>query len=246
MAGHSQFKNIMFRKGAQDAKRSKLFSKLAREITVAAKGGLPDPDKNPKLRAAIIAARKESMPKDNIERAIKKASGPDLENFEEVRYEGRGPGGVAMIVEALTDNRNRTASDVRSLFAKHGGQSGETVAYMFDRLGQIQYPLSVASAEAMLDAAIEAGADDCQTSDQAHDLFCKPDDLNEVSRALEKKYGPPSMAKFVWRPQTAVPVEGEAAEALIKLIDALDDHDDVQTVYANFEMSDATMAKLTA
>jgi YebC/PmpR family DNA-binding regulatory protein len=233
MAGHSQFKNIMFRKGAQDAKRSKLFSKLAREITVAAKGGLPDPDKNPKLRAAIIAARKESMPKDNIERAIKKASGPNLETFEEVRYEGRGPGGVAIIVEALTDNRNR-------------GQAGETVAYMFDRLGQIQYPLAVASAEAMLDAAIEAGADDCQTSDQTHDLFCKMEDLNEVSRALEKKYGPPSMAKFVWRPQTGVPVEGETAEALIKLIDALDDHDDVQTVYANFEMSDATMAKLTA
>jgi YebC/PmpR family DNA-binding regulatory protein len=246
MAGHSQFKNIMFRKGAQDAKRSKLFSKLAREITVAAKSGLPDPDKNPKLRAAIIAARKESMPKDNIERAIKKASGPDTENYEEVRYEGRGPGGVAMIVEALTDNRNRTAGDVRSLFTKHGGQASETVAYMFDRIGQVQYPASTASAEAMFEAAIEAGADDCQSTDQAHDLTCAPDELMEVARALEKKFGAPQSAKLIWRPQTTVAVEGETAETLIKLLDALDDHDDVQTVYANFEMSDATMAKLTA
>lgn len=246
MAGHSQFKNIMFRKGAQDAKRSKLFSKLAREITVAAKSGLPDPDKNPKLRAAIIAARKESMPKDNIERAIKKASGPDTENYEEVRYEGRGPGGVAMIVEALTDNRNRTAGDVRSLFSKHGGQAGETVAYMFDRLGLVQYPANVASANDMLDAAIEAGADDCQSTDQNHELYCATDNLAEVARALEKRFGPPAVAKFVWRPQTTVPVEGDTAKTLIDLIEALDDHDDVQTVYANFEMSDATMAKLTA
>jgi YebC/PmpR family DNA-binding regulatory protein len=246
MAGHSQFKNIMFRKGAQDAKRSKLFSKLAREITVSAKGGLPDPDKNPKLRAAILAARKENMPKDNIERAIKKALGGDAENYEEVRYEGRGPGGVAVIVEALTDNRNRTSGDVRSLFSKHGGQAGETVAYMFDRLGQIQYPASIGSAEQMLDAAIEAGADDCQSTDQAHDFFCAPDDLTDVARALERRFGPPQSAKLVWRPQTTVPVEGEAADSLIKLLDALDDHDDVQTVFANFEMSDATMAKLTA
>ncbi|MCE9523601.1 MAG: YebC/PmpR family DNA-binding transcriptional regulator [Alphaproteobacteria bacterium] len=246
MAGHSQFKNIMFRKGAQDAKRSKLFSKLGREITVAAKAGLPDPDHNAKLRSVLIAARKVSMPRDSIERAIKKAQGADATNYEEVRYEGRGPGGVALIVEGLTDNRNRTASDVRSLFAKHGGQMGETVAYMFDRLGQIQYPSSVASADAMLDAAIEAGADDCQSTDQTHDLTCAPDDLAEVARNLEKRFGPPASAKFVWRPQTGVPVEGDAAEALVTLIDALDDHDDVQTVYANFEMSDATMAKLTA
>jgi YebC/PmpR family DNA-binding regulatory protein len=246
MAGHSQFKNIMFRKGAQDAKRSKLFSKLAREITVCAKGGLPDPDKNPKLRAAILAARKENMPKDNIERAIKKALGGDAENYEEVRYEGRGPGGVAVIVEALTDNRNRTSGDVRSLFSKHGGQAGETVAYMFDRLGQIQYPASIGNAEQMLDAAIEAGADDCQSTDQTHDFFCAPDDLTDVARALEKRFGPPQSAKLVWRPQTTVPVEGDAADSLIKLLDALDDHDDVQTVFANFEMSDATMAKLTA
>jgi YebC/PmpR family DNA-binding regulatory protein len=246
MAGHSQFKNIMFRKGAQDAKRSKLFSKLGREITVAAKAGLPDPEHNAKLRAVLIAARKVSMPRDSIERAIKKSQGADAANYEEVRYEGRGPGGVALIVEALTDNRNRTASDVRSLFAKNGGQMGETVAYMFDRLGQIQYPAATATADAMLDAAIEAGADDCQSTDQTHDLTCAPDDLNEVSRALEKRFGPPSSAKFVWRPKTAVPVEGDAAQTLIDLIDALDDHDDVQTVFANFEMSDATMAKLTA
>jgi len=244
MAGHSQFKNIMFRKGAQDAKRSKLFSKLAREITVSAKSGLPDPEKNPKLRAAIIAARKENMPKDNIERAIKKALGGDVENYEEVRYEGRGPGGVSMIVEALTDNRNRTGSDVRSLFSKYGGQMGETVAYQFDRLGQIQYPADKASADDMLEAAIDAGADDCQIVDQTHDIFCVPDSLNEVREALEKRFGPASMAKLVWRPQNTVGVEGDAAESLVKLLDALDDHDDVQNVYANFEMSDETMAKL--
>ena len=246
MAGHSQFKNIMFRKGAQDAKRSKLFSKLGREITVAAKAGLPDPEHNAKLRTVLIAARKVSMPRDSIERAIKKSQGADAANYEEVRYEGRGPGGVALIVEGLTDNRNRTASDVRSLFAKNGGQMGETVAYMFDRLGQIQYPAATATADAMLDAAIEAGADDCQSTDQTHDLTCAPDDLNEVSRALEKRFGPSASAKFIWRPKTAVPVEGDAAQTLIDLIDALDDHDDVQTVFANFEMSDATMAKLTA
>ena len=246
MAGHSQFKNIMFRKGAQDAKRSKLFSKLAREITVCAKGGLPDPEKNPKLRAAIIAARKENMPKDNIERAIKKALGGDAENYEDVRYEGRGPGGISLIVEALTDNRNRTGSDVRSLFSKYGGQMGETVAYMFDRLGQIQYPADKAGADAMLDAAIDAGADDCQSTDQVHDLFCAPDSLNEVREALEKRFGPATMAKQVWRPQNTIAIEGEAAETLLKLLDALDDHDDVQNVYANFEMSEATMAKLTA
>jgi YebC/PmpR family DNA-binding regulatory protein len=246
MAGHSQFKNIMFRKGAQDAKRSKLFSKLGREITVAAKAGLPDPNANAKLRAALAAARKESMPRESIERAIKKSQGADAANYEEVRYEGRGPGGVALIVEALTDNRNRTASDVRSLFAKHGGQMGETVAYMFDRLGHIQYPVATAGAEDMLDAAIEAGADDCQSTDQTHDLTCAPDDLAEVTRALEKRFGPPASAKFVWRPQTGVPVEGDAAQTLLDLIEALDDHDDVQTVFANFEMSDATMAKLTA
>lgn len=246
MAGHSQFKNIMFRKGAQDAKRSKIFSKLGREITVAAKAGLPDPEKNAKLRAAIIAARKENMPKDSIERAIKKAQGADAANYEDVRYEGRGPGGISLIVEALTDNRNRTGSDVRALFSKFGGQMGETVAYMFDRLGQVQYPAGKANADAMLDAAIEAGADDCQSTDQVHDLYCVPDNLNEVREALEKRFGPATGAKLVWRPQTTVPVEGDAAETLLKLLDALEDHDDVQNVFANFEMSEATMAKLTA
>ncbi|MDZ4738627.1 MAG: YebC/PmpR family DNA-binding transcriptional regulator [Alphaproteobacteria bacterium] len=246
MAGHSQFKNIMFRKGAQDAKRSKIFSKLGREITVAAKAGLPDPEKNAKLRAAIIAARKENMPKDSIERAIKKAQGADAANYEDVRYEGRGPGGISLIVEALTDNRNRTGSDVRALFSKFGGQMGETVAYMFDRLGQVQFPAAKANADAMLDAAIEAGADDCQSTNQVHDLYCVPDNLNEVREALEKRFGPATGAKLVWRPQTTVPVEGDAAETLLKLLDALEDHDDVQNVFANFEMSEATMAKLTA
>lgn len=244
MAGHSQFKNIMHRKGAQDARRSKLFSKLAREITVSAKQGLPDPEKNPKLRAAIIAARKENMPKDNIERAIKKALGGDAENYEEARYEGRGPGGISMIVEALTDNRNRTSGDVRSLFSKHGGQMGETVTYQFDRLGQIQYPADKATPDEMLEAAIEAGADDCQSGDQAHDVYCASDSLNEVREALEKRFGPASLAKLVWRPQSTVSVEGDAAQSLVKLLEALDDHDDVQNVYANFEMSDETLAKV--
>jgi YebC/PmpR family DNA-binding regulatory protein len=244
MAGHSQFKNIMHRKGAQDARRSKLFSKLAREITVSAKQGLPDPEKNPKLRAAIIAARKENMPKDNIERAIKKALGGDAENYEEARYEGRGPGGISMIVEALTDNRNRTSGDVRSLFSKYGGQMGETVAYQFDRLGQVQYPADKATPDEMLEAAIEAGADDCQSGDQVHDVYCASDSLNEVREALEKRFGPASLAKLVWRPQSTVSVEGDAAQSLVKLLEALDDHDDVQNVYANFEMSDETLAKV--
>ncbi len=246
MAGHSQFKNIMFKKGAKDAKRAKVFTKLAREITVAAKAGLPDPDKNPKLRAAIIAARKENMPKDNIERAIKKSQGADAENYEEVRYEGRGPGAVAIIVEGLTDNRNRTASDVRSLFTKYGGSLGETVSYMFDRLGQVQYPADKATADEMLEAAIDAGADDVQSSEQGHDILCKTEDLNDVREALEKRFGPPSSARFIWRPQTSVNVEGDTASSLIKLIEALDDNDDVQQVYANFEMSEAALAKLTA
>jgi YebC/PmpR family DNA-binding regulatory protein len=246
MAGHSQFKNIMFKKGAKDAKRAKVFTKLAREITVAAKSGLPDPDKNPKLRAAIIAARKENMPKDNIERAIKKSQGADAESYEEVRYEGRGPGAVAIIVEALTDNRNRTASDVRSLFSKFGGTLGETVSYMFDRLGQIQYPPEKASADEMMEAAIEAGADDVQSSDAGHEIYCKTDDLNDVREALEKRLGPPLSARFIWRPQTSVMVEGDTAATLLKLIEALDDNDDVQQVYSNFEMSEAALAKLTA
>jgi YebC/PmpR family DNA-binding regulatory protein len=227
VAGHSQFKNIMYRKGGQDAKKAKVFAKLAREITVACKQGQPDPNFNPKLRAAIIAARKENMPKDNIDRAIKKAAAADTANYDEVRYEGRGPGAVAIIVECLTDNRNRTSADVRSLFSKHGGSMGEPALFNFERLGHVQYPLDKGDADTMMEAAIEAGADDCQTTDQAHDIYCKPDDLAAVGKPL-----------------MSVMVEGETAQSLIKLIDALDDHDDVQVVWANFEMSDETMAAL--
>ncbi|HAH09865.1 MAG TPA: YebC/PmpR family DNA-binding transcriptional regulator [Alphaproteobacteria bacterium] len=245
MAGHSQFKNIMHRKGGQDAKKAKIFAKLAREITVSCKQGQPDPNFNPKLRAAILAARKENMPRDNIERAIKKAQGADTENYEEVRYEGRGPGAVSIIVECLTDNRNRTASDVRSLFSKHGGAMGEPALFNFERVGHVQYPLDKGDADQMMEAAIEAGADDCQTSDQGHDIYCAPDDFAAVSKALEAKLGPPALAKLIYRPTLTTVIEGEAAQSLIKLIDALDDHDDVQVVTANFEMSEATMASLT-
>jgi len=248
MAGHSQFKNIMYRKGAQDKKRAKLFSKLAKEITVAAKQGLADPEYNPRLRAAIQAARAENMPKDNIERAIKKSSDQGGENYDEVRYEGFGPGGIGVIVETLTDNRNRTASSVRSIFTKHGGNLGETgsVSFMFSRLGRIEYAPDVASADDMLDAAIEAGADDCQSSEQAHELFCSPDTLHEVARTLEARYGEPRAASIVWKPQNLIPVDDEKAETIIKMLDALDDDDDVQQVYANFEMSDSVMEKMSA
>jgi YebC/PmpR family DNA-binding regulatory protein len=244
LAGHSQFKNIMYRKGGQDAKKAKVFAKLAREITVACKQGQPDPNFNPKLRAAIIAARKENMPKDNIDRAIKKAAAADTANYDEVRYEGRGPGAVAVIVECLTDNRNRTSADVRSIFSKHGGSMGEPALFNFERLGHVQYPLDKGDADTMMEAAIEAGADDCQSTDQAHDIYCKPDDLAAVGKSLEAKFGPPQLAKMIWRPSMSVTVEGDTAQSLIKLIDALDDHDDVQVVWANFEMSDETMAAL--
>lgn len=244
MAGHSQFKNIMYRKGGQDAKKAKIFAKFAREITVACKQGQPDPNFNPKLRAAIIAARKENMPKDNIERAIKKAQAGDAETYEEVRYEGRGPGAVAMIVECLTDNRNRSAADVRSIFSKHGGSMGEPALFNFERLGHVQFALDKGDVDAVMEAAIEAGADDCQTTDQAHDIYCKPDDLAAVSKALEARFGAPQVSKMIWRPTMSVTVEGDAAQALVKLIDALEDHDDVQVVWANFEMSDATMDAL--
>ena len=246
MAGHSQFKNIMFRKGKQDAVRSKLFSKLAREIMVASKGGLPDPDKNAKLRAAVLAARKENMPKDNIERAIKKGQGGEAENFEEVRYEGFGPGRVAIIVEALTDNRNRTAGDVRAIFSKHGGVPGENVSFMFNRVGSIQYPKEKGSADQMLEAAIEAGADECLSGDEGHEFLCAVDSFGEVREALEKKLGPPSAARIVWKAQSTVAVDEETGRSLLKLIDALDDNDDVQQVYANYEMSEAVLEKLTA
>jgi YebC/PmpR family DNA-binding regulatory protein len=246
MAGHSQFKNIMFRKGKQDAARSKLFSKLAREIMVASKGGLPDPDKNAKLRAAILAAKKENMPKDNIERAIKKGQGGEAENFEEVRYEGFGPGRVAIIVEALTDNRNRTAGDVRSIFTKHGGVPGENVSFMFNRGGSIQYPKDKGSPDQMLEVAIDVGADECLSNEDGHEFLCTVDSFAEVREALEKNLGPPSTARIVWKPQSTVSVDEETGRSLLKLIDALDDNDDVQQVYANYEMSEAVLEKLTA
>jgi YebC/PmpR family DNA-binding regulatory protein len=248
MAGHSQFKNIMFKKGAKDARRSKLFSKLAREILVAAKSGLPDPAHNPRLRAAVLAARKENMPKDNIERAIKKAQGGDSESYDEVRYEGFGPGGVAVIVEALTDNRNRTAGEVRALLTKHGGSLGGTgaVAHMFTHVGVVHYPREAGDADAMFLAAVEAGADDCEASAQGYDFICAPGALAQVRDALEKKLGEPESAKLLWRPQSMVTTEGETAEKILKLLDALEDNDDVQNVYANFDMSDETMERLTA
>ncbi|MES2906170.1 MAG: YebC/PmpR family DNA-binding transcriptional regulator [Pseudomonadota bacterium] len=245
MAGHSKFKNIMHRKGRQDAVRSKMFGKLAREITVAAKLGAPDPAMNPRLRAAILAARAENVPKDNIERAIKKASSGEGENYEQVRYEGYGPGGVAVIVEALTDNRNRTASDVRSTFTKHGGHLGETnsVAFTFDHVGEIQYAADKASADAMLECAIDAGAEDVTFDEDGHVVICALGDLAEVAKKLEEKFGEPKKAALVWKPQNTVPIDGEAAENLVDLIQVLDEHDDVQHVYANFEISDAEMAR---
>jgi YebC/PmpR family DNA-binding regulatory protein len=248
MAGHSQFKNIMYRKGAQDKKRSKMFSKLAREITAAAKMGLADPTFNPRLRSAVLAARAQNMPKDNIDRAIKKSQEAGGADYVEVRYEGFGPGGVGVIVEALTDNRNRTAGEVRSIFSKHGGNLGETgaVSFAFNRVGEIEYPLSVASAEAMLEAAIEAGADDCETEKDAHRLMTSIDAYHEVSAALEKKFGPAKSASIVWRPQNTVDVDEEKGEKLFKLIEALEDSDDVQAVYANFEMSENVIEKLSA
>ncbi|MDB5361351.1 MAG: uncharacterized protein JWO51_2648 [Rhodospirillales bacterium] len=248
MAGHSQFKNIMHRKGAQDAKRAKVFTKIIRELTVAARSGLPDPAANPRLRAAVLAARAGNMPKDTVDRAIKRgAGGEDGTNYEEVRYEGYGPGGVALIVEALTDNRNRTAGDVRTAFNKAGGALGETnsVSFMFQRLGEVTYPAKAASADAMLEGAIEAGADDVESGEDEHVVLCAPDDLSTVRDALEATFGPSSSAKLVWRPATTAPVTDEdVAQSLFKFIDVLEDNDDVQTVYANFDIPDDLMAKL--
>jgi YebC/PmpR family DNA-binding regulatory protein len=248
MAGHSQFKNIMHKKGKQDAIRSKLFSKLAREITVAAKLGLPDPAMNARLRAAVIAARAENMPKDNIERAIKKASGADGENYDEVRYEGYAPGGVAVIVEALTDNRNRTAGEVRSSFTKAGGSLAETgaVSFMFDRVGLIVFDRKAADDEAMLEAAIEAGADDVVSGAEEHEVITSVEALREAQKALEARFGEPEKATIVWRPQTTIAVDDEAGEKILRLIDALEDNDDVQNVTANLEISEALMAKMQA
>jgi len=248
MAGHSQFKNIMHRKGKQDKVRSKVFSKLGREITVAAKLGLPDPAFNPRLRLAIIAARAENMPKDNIERAIKKASGSELENYEEIRYEGYAPGGVAVIVEALTDNTNRTASDVRSAFTKAGGNLGTTgaVSFMFDRIGAIEYDAGKASADAMLEAAIEAGADDVISDEAGHQIITTPETLADVTKAMEARFGEPRKSGITWKPQNTVAVDDEAGEKILKLIEVLEESDDVQNVYANFELSDALMQKMSA
>ena len=248
MAGHSQFKNIMHRKGRQDAAKSKLFGKLAREITVSAKLGMPDPAMNPRLRAAIIAARAENMPKDNIERAIKKAQGGDAETYDEIRYEGYGPGGVAIIVEVLTDNRNRAASDVRSTFSKSGGNLAETgaVSFMFDHVGVVEYDAKVANGDDMLEAAIEAGAEDVISGDDGHQIFTTQDSLRDVAKALEAKFGEPRKAALVWKPQNTVSVDDEAGEKLLRLIGSLEDHDDVQNVYANFEVSDALVQKMSA
>jgi len=248
MAGHSQFKNIMHRKGRQDSVRSKMFSKLAREITVAAKSGMADPAMNARLRLAIQNAKAQSMPKDNIERAIKKASGGDAENYEEVRYEGYGPGGVAVIVEALTDNRNRTASSVRSTFTKAGGALGETgsVSFSFDRVGEITYKASVGDADTIMDAAIEAGAEDVTSDEDGHTIICGFEDIGEVSKALEAALGEAETVKAIWRPQNTVPVDEDKAQSLMKLIDVLEDDDDVQNVYSNFEVSDEVLAKLSA
>ncbi|KPL52174.1 YebC/PmpR family DNA-binding transcriptional regulator [Prosthecomicrobium hirschii] len=248
MAGHSQFKNIMHRKGKQDAVRSKLFSKLAREITVAAKDGVPDPTMNSKLRLAILNARAENMPKDNIERAIKKAAGADGANYETVRYEGYGPAGVAVIVETLTDNRNRTGGAVRAAFTKHGGALGETgsVSFSFDHVGEIVYPASAGTADGILDAAIEAGADDVVSDEETHVILCGFEAIGEVSKTLEATLGAAKSIKAIWKPQNTVPVDEEKAQTLMKLVDQLEDDDDVQNVYTNFEVSDEIMAKLTA
>ena len=246
MAGHSQFKNIMHRKGRQDAMRSKLFSKLAREITVSAKMGLPDPAMNARLRAAIIAARSENMPKDNIERAIKKAAGSDGENYDEIRYEGYAPGGVAVIIEALTDNRNRTASEIRSYFTKAGGSLAETgaVSFMFDHVGAIEFDAKTADADTMMEAAIEAGADDVSTDEHGHEIITELEALRDVATAMESKFGEPRKAKLIWRAQNMIAVDDEAGEKIMKLLDALEENDDVQHVYSNAEFSEALMAKL--
>ena len=249
MAGHSQFKNIMYRKGAQDKKRDKIFTRLTREIQIAAKLGGDDPAANPALRSAIAAGRKENMPKDNIERAIKKGSGGDDDtNYEEVRYEGYGPGGVAMIVDALTDNRNRTASEVRAAFSKFGGNLGETnsVSFMFNRVGQIIYPVEAGSADEVLEAAIEAGAENAESGETEHEITCPVEDFNTVREGLEERLGEPQSAGLTWKPTNTVAVDGDQASTLLKLFDTLDDNDDVQQVSANFDISDEIMTKLSA
>lgn len=247
MAGHSKWANIQHRKGRQDKIRSKLFSKLAKEITVAAKMGDPDPDKNPRLRLAVKEAKSQSVPKDVIDRAIKKSQGGDAENYDEIRYEGYGPGGVAVIVEAMTDNKNRTASSVRSIFTKNGGNMAETgsVSFMFDRKGQILYPVDAGDEDTMMMAAIEAGAEDVESSDEGHIIYTADIDLNEVSTALESDLGEAESTRLIWKPQTLTEVDEDAGATLFKLIGSLEDDDDVQNVTANFDMSDEVMEKLS-
>ncbi|MFL2770289.1 MAG: YebC/PmpR family DNA-binding transcriptional regulator [Rhodospirillaceae bacterium] len=246
MAGHSKFKNIMFRKGAQDKKRAKLFSKLAKEITVAAKLGMPDPEHNPRLRSAISAARAQSMPKDNIQRAMDKASGGDADNYEEARYEGYGPGKVALIIDALTDNRNRTASEVRTAFTKNGGSLGasNSVAFNFCRIGAIKYPSDVGSEDDIMEAAAEAGAQDVESTGDGHDIYCAPDDLHAVQKYLEMALGEPDSARLDWRPLNTVEVHADNAQSLFNLLNALDDNEDVQHVAANYEIDDAILSQL--
>ena len=246
MAGHSKFKNIMYRKGAQDKKRSALFSKLSREITVAARAGLPDPNMNARLRSAVIAARKEGMPKDNIERSINKAAGGDGESYEEIRYEGFGPGGVALIVETLTDNRNRTATNVRLGFSKNGGNLGApgSVSHGFDRMGLVSYPVSAGDADKVFEAALEAGAEDVESSEDGHSIWTTPEALHEVAKAIEPVLGEPEGIKLAWRPQTQVTVDEADASLLMRLIDVLEDDDDVQTVWGNYDVPDDVMEKL--
>jgi YebC/PmpR family DNA-binding regulatory protein len=246
MAGHSKFKNIQHRKGAQDKKRSAQFSKLSREITVAAKMGMPDPDMNPRLRLAVNAAKAQSMPKDNIQRAIDKAAGGDAESYDEMRYEGYGPGGVAIIVEALTDNRNRTATNVRTAFSKNGGNLGASgaVSHGFDRMGLITYAINAGDADSVFEAALEAGAEDVESSEDEHSIWTAMDSLHEVAKALEATLGEAESAKLAWKPQVLVEVDEANAATLLKMIDALEDDDDVQTVWGNFDVSDEVMAKL--
>ena len=246
MAGHSKYKNIMYRKGAQDKKRSTMFSKLCREITVAAKMGLPDPDMNARLRAAVLAARAQSVPKDNIQRSIDKASSSDAENYEEIRYEGFGPGGVSLIIEALTDNRNRTATNVRTIVSKNGGNlgAGGSVSHAFDRVGLIEYPAKAGDPDAVFEAALEAGAEDVSSSDDGHEIWTDLGSLHEVAKALEPRLGEAAGAKLAWRPQVMVAVDETDAATLLKLIDALDDDDDVQTVWGNYDISDEILERL--
>ncbi|WP_366555547.1 YebC/PmpR family DNA-binding transcriptional regulator [Aquibaculum sediminis] len=249
MAGHSQFKNIMYRKGAQDKKRAQQFAKLGREIIVAAKSGGGDPEANPRLRAAIQAARAANMPKDNVERAIKRATGEGADvNYEEIRYEGYGPGGVAVMVEALTDNRNRTAAEVRTIFSKNGGSLGETnsVSFQFERVGEIVLPAEAGDADSLFEAAAEAGAQDVQSSEEEHVITCAADDFSDVRDRISERFGDPRSASLVWRPLNTAPVNEEQAQTLFKLIDALDDNDDVQQVSANYDIADDVLARLTA